>query len=82
MRVLCRVLQVAESGYDRWRSLPLAARRVADRRLSDQIQQIFQQGRGVDGSPRVHAVLHQQGVRCGRKRVARGTAASRIGRAT
>ncbi len=39
--------------------------------MSHQIQHIFVQGRGVYGSPRVHAILRVAGVRSGRKRVAR-----------
>jgi putative transposase len=69
--VMCRVLHVAESGYYAWRKRPPSAHQVADEQLSQQIRQIFTEGRGVYGSPRVHAGLHQRGLACGRKRVAR-----------
>ena len=39
--------------------------------LKEQIVEIFQAHRGVYGSPRIHAVLQDQGVHCGRKRVIR-----------
>lgn len=39
--------------------------------MSEQICQAFQQGRQVYGSPRVHAELRAQGIRCGKHRVAR-----------
>jgi putative transposase len=71
VRVMCRVLRVSQSGYYAWRKRPPSARQVADDHLSHQIRQIFREGRGVYGSPRVHATLHQDGIRCGRKRVAR-----------
>ncbi len=35
------------------------------------IQAAFLAGRGVYGSPRIHAALRAQGIRCGRKRIAR-----------
>lgn len=71
MTVLCQALEVWESGYYTWRCRPTSQRARADTRLCAQIQQLFQQGRRVYGSPRIHAALQPAGVRCGRKRVAR-----------
>ena len=39
--------------------------------LLQAIQRVYQAGRGLYGSPRIHAALRQQGVCCSRKRVAR-----------
>ncbi len=39
--------------------------------LLKEIEAAYQASRGLYGSPRIHAVLRQQGVRCSRKRVAR-----------
>jgi transposase InsO family protein len=39
--------------------------------LSARIQHAFLAGRGVYGCPRIHAALRTDGMRCGRKRVAR-----------
>ncbi len=64
----CRVLAVSESGYYAWKRRGESGHRQEDRCLS---QQIFQDGRGVYGSPRVHAILQHQGLRCSRKRVIR-----------
>ena len=68
--VMCATLEVSESGYYAWRRRPPSARAQADTALTAKIQMAFIAGRGVYGSPRVHAALRRQGVRCGRKRVA------------
>lgn len=39
--------------------------------LAEQIQAVYQMCRQVYGSPRIHAELRAQGIRCSRKRVAR-----------
>lgn len=69
--MLCRVLEVSSSGYYDWQQRQPSQRRLANEALSNQIQEVFRQGRGVYGYPRVTAALHQQGVPCGRHRVAR-----------
>lgn len=68
---MCRVLEVAQSGYYAWKKRQPSARQQEDERLSGLIQQAFTRGRAVYGSPRVHAVLQRQGICCSRKRVAR-----------
>jgi putative transposase len=67
----CRVLGVSPSGYYAWRKRPLSARARADVELTAEIQAIHRESRGTYGAPRVHAELAAQGVRVGRKRVAR-----------
>jgi putative transposase len=47
------------------------AHEQADQLLGARIQQAFVAGRGVYGSPRIHAFLRHQGIRCGRKRIVR-----------
>lgn len=69
--VMCRVLEVSESGYYAWRKRPLSQRKREDAHLTIQIQQMFVEYRGVYGSPRIHAELQDQGWHCSRKRVAR-----------
>ena len=68
---LCRVLGVSSSGYYAWCDRPLSMRARTDQALLDQIQAIHERSRGTYGAPRIHAELQAQGVRCGRKRVAR-----------
>jgi len=69
--LLCRVLGVVRSGYYRWRQRPLGKRKMADMILSMHIRDIFKQSRDTYGSYRIHAALVDDGLRCGRKRVAR-----------
>jgi putative transposase len=69
--VLCKTLEVSESGYYAWRSRPVSQHCREDARLCADIQQIFLDHRQVYGSPRIHAVLKTRGIHCSRKRVVR-----------
>jgi putative transposase len=71
IRVMCRVLDVSESGYYAWRERPLSEHEREDARLAALIQQLFVEHRQVYGSPRLHAALAAQGIHVGRKRVVR-----------
>lgn len=68
---MCRVLGVSPSGYYAWRKRPASARAQADQRLLRQIRTAHAASRGTYGVPRIHAELREQGVRVGRKRIAR-----------
>jgi putative transposase len=68
---LCGALGVSVSGYYAWRTRSPSQRQQTDAVLLTAIRVTYQAGRGVYGSPRIHAALRQQGVRCSRKRVAR-----------
>ena len=68
---MCRVLGVSPSGYYAWCKRSRSARAQADDGLLSQIHRIHHRSRRTYGAPRVHAELRAQGVRCGRKRVAR-----------
>jgi len=69
--VMCRVLEVSESGYYAWRKRPPCQRKREDARLTSHIRQEFITHQGRYGSPRLHAELKDQGFLCSRKRVAR-----------
>jgi transposase InsO family protein len=69
--MMCRVLDIARSGYYAWRKQPLSARQMADLLLMMHIRDVFEQSRQTYGSYRIQATLVEQGLRCGRKRVAR-----------
>jgi len=68
---MCRVLGVSSSGYYAWCDRLPSVRAQADQALLVQIRAIHERSRGTYGAPRIHAELRAQGVRCGRKRVAR-----------
>jgi len=61
---LCRVLEVARSGYYAWRRRQQNPGVTAERRrqLLDQIRAEQELGRGVYGSPRIHAALVERGI--------------------
>jgi putative transposase len=71
IRRLCHVLEVSESGYYAWCKRAPSERKRADEELGKRIEDAYQNNRRVYGSPRLHAELKEQGVHCGRKRVAR-----------
>lgn len=71
LATLCRALGVSVSGFYAWRTRTPSARAQRDEHLLDHIRTAYQAGRGVYGSPRIHAALRQQGIACSRKRVAR-----------
>ena len=59
------------SGYDAWRKREASQRKREDESEGARIEDAYQDNRQVYGSPRLHAELKEQGVHCGRKRVAR-----------
>jgi putative transposase len=69
--LLCREMQVSRSGYYAWRNEPLTLRKVADLVLLQHIEDIFEEGRQTCGSDRIQGILADQGIHCGRERVAR-----------
>lgn len=73
VETLCGALGVSVSGYYAWRKRVPSQHQQRDEALTHAIEAAYQAGRGVYGSPRVHAVLRQQGLHCSRKRVARRT---------
>ena len=68
---MCRVLKVSRSGYYAWRERPPSKRARADAALAEKIGRAHRESRGTYGAPRIHAELAFEGLRCGRKRVAR-----------
>ncbi|HEX5658871.1 MAG TPA: IS3 family transposase, partial [Polyangiales bacterium] len=68
---MCRVLGVSTSGYYDWLKAPDSLRAKQDAALAAKIAQTHERSRGRYGNTRVHAELRAEGVRVGRKRVAR-----------
>lgn len=68
---MCAKLGVSRSGYYAWRTRPPSIRAVHDQVLAERIRLIHERSRFTYGAPRIHAELHDEGLRVGRKRVAR-----------
>ena len=70
---LCRVVGASVSGFYAWlRAIPAVQNRAkTEAELCDHIGRIFAAFRRVYGSPRVHAELHREGRRHGRRRIER-----------
>ena len=68
---MCRILEVSTSGYYAWRTRASAPRAQQDARLTERIREIHVRSDRTYGAPRIHAELAAEGVRVGRKRVAR-----------
>jgi len=69
--MMCRLLEVRRNTYYAWRRRPESRRVKEDRRLVMEIEVSHRASDRSYGSPRVHEDLQEQGLRCGRKRVAR-----------
>jgi len=72
--VLCRTLGISTSSFYEWRERRVnpSLRARQDGALTERIRKIHTQSRGTYGAPRVHAELRLgEGIRVGRKRVAR-----------
>ena len=68
---LCRVLEVAASGFYAWRHRQPSSRSRADAVLIEHIRAIHARSRCTYGAPRIHADLQERQQRTSRKRVAR-----------
>jgi putative transposase len=68
---MCRLLGVSPSGYYAWMKRQPSRRAQADAALLAQIREVHAASRGTYGTPRIHVELAAQGVRVGRKRIAR-----------
>lgn len=71
VQALCRVLDVAPSGYYAWLQQPLSNRAQEDARLLRLIRAAFNASHGIYGAPRVFLDLREAGETCSKHRVAR-----------
>lgn len=58
VKKMCQALQVSQSGYYRWRTKPLSARKQENILLRGLIKQLFAKHKGMAGSPMITADLH------------------------
>ncbi len=68
---MCRVLEVSRSGFYEWHGRPLCARQADDLVLLKHIRRVHQQYRQTYGAKKTWLALNDEGVTCGRDRVAR-----------
>jgi putative transposase len=78
LKSMCRVLRVSRSGYYLWRKRMPSNREKSNERLLGQIRDVYGRCRRVYGSPRITAELNEQGIVCGKNRVARVMRDNRI----
>jgi len=71
VRMMCRLLNVAPSGYYAWLKKPISDREKEDKRLLRLIRASFAASQGVYGAPRVFLDLREAGETCSKHRVAR-----------
>jgi putative transposase len=70
-RAMCRVLDVAPSGFYAWIQKPLSDWAIENQRLLSLIKTSYEASYGVYGAPRVFLDLRELGETCGRHRVAK-----------
>jgi len=68
---MCRVLQVSRSGFYGWCRRGPSVRTQANQHLTERIRGLHQQTREAYGARKMWKLLNQEGVPCGRHRVAR-----------
>lgn len=68
---ICQVLGVSRSGYYAWRERPVSERKQRNTCLLLHIRAVYHDSRRTYGSRRVYYELREQGVVCGRHRIAR-----------
>jgi putative transposase len=71
VRTMCRVLEVAPSGYYAWLQEPISKRAQDNARLLRLIRASFVASHGIYGSPRIFLDLREAGETCSKHRVAR-----------
>lgn len=71
VQMMCRVLDVAPSGYYAWLKQPLSNHAQEDARLLRLIRASFVASHGIYGAPRVVLDLREAGETCSKHRVAR-----------
>ena len=68
---MCTQLNVSRSGFYSWLKRPESRRRRENRALEDKIRTIHAASHGIYGAPKIHKDLQNDGVKCGKNRVAR-----------
>lgn len=67
---MCRALQASPSGYYVWLKRPISKRKQENEYLLKRIRSAHEISRKTYGSPRITAELNENGIACGKNRVA------------
>ncbi len=68
---MCTLLKVSRSGFYAWLTRPESPRSRENRALEAKIRVFHAASHGIYGSPKIHQDLIDEGIRCGKNRVAR-----------
>jgi len=68
---ICSLLNLSRSGFYARRKRLMSSRAMRNEDLTREIHQIYAEGRGEYGSPRIYHVLREKGFRVNRKRIVR-----------
>ena len=68
---MCKLLNVSRSGYHAWMKRPESRRKCENRALEAKIRVLHVASHGIYGAPRIHRDLIDDGIQCGKNRVAR-----------
>ena len=71
VRLMCRVLEVSPAGFYVWRSRAPSARAQTDALVLRRVRDAYDASGQTYGAPRIHHDLQHEGLRVGKKRVAR-----------
>jgi transposase InsO family protein len=71
VKSMSKLLRVSRSGYYAWKGRQPSNRQKNNRKFLEHIREAHRKSRGLYGSPRITAELNEQGLRCGKNRVAR-----------
>ncbi len=71
LKRMSKVLKVSRSGYYAWRKRRPSRREEANKGLLERIREVYRDSRKTYGSPRITDALNEQGIVCGKNRVAR-----------
>lgn len=68
---MCKILKVSRSGFNAWLNRPKSRRSRENQALEDKIRVLHAASHGIYGAPKIHQDLVDDGVPCGKNRVAR-----------
>jgi transposase InsO family protein len=78
VKKMCRILGASKSGYYAWRGGKKTKRQGENEMILKEIQEAYTRSRGTYGSPRISRELHEKGIYCSEKRIARLMRANNI----